>query len=65
MKKDTKALIFLIGSFSLLEFGEIFLTPSYWVLGWTMGALGVLMFGFGAYWSKESIVKGVKHIVKK
>ena len=55
----------LVGSIALLEFGTILLTPSYWVLGWIIGSLGILMFGFGAYWSKESIVKSIKHFAKK
>jgi len=65
MKKDTKTLIFLVGSIALLEFGTILLTPSYWVLGWIIGGLGISIFGFGAYWSMESIIKGIKHIAKK
>jgi len=65
MKKDTKALMLLVGSIALLEFGTVLLTPSYWVLGWIIGALGILMFGLEVYWSMESIIKGIKHIAKK
>jgi predicted Na+-dependent transporter len=62
ISKETKALLFLVLSLTLLEFGNLLLTPSYWIFGWVMGALGIILFGFGAYLSMDSIIKGIKVI---
>jgi len=65
MKKEAKAMLFLVGGIGLVEFGTGLLTPDYWILGLIIGILGLPLFGLGAYWSVESVVESMKQFIKK
>jgi predicted Na+-dependent transporter len=62
MTKEKKGMIFLVVAIALLDIGTILLTPSWWILGLILGLIGILMFGFGVYWSIGSVIKSIKQI---
>lgn len=55
MKKDTKAMIFLVGGIAVVGIGTYLLPPSWLVPIIITDILGCVMFALGAYWTLKSI----------